>query len=429
MVQKTPELPVNDLSKGLLKIPNEILHAITEYLSVCDVKSLMRACKNLTPPIERDLLVQDAKTGKRALEWSLGNGHLRVAHKAVDNGADVNYHACPFSPLETLLGSKHIDIELTQKLLEHGADPNVVRKSHHSPLWLAVDKNLEAQAALLIKHGANVNFSRSDGRTPLHICRGQRSEAKFLKIRKLLIQEGARINIRDNEGNTPLHLAVIAGNVPYIDLLLMHGADSRIQNGEGNTCLMSALKTSGSFSKITTILIDHDEELINVANIKGNSPLHFAASRGMVKEMDLLLKHGAKLDAINSFNETAIFKSLQMNKLEAMRMLIRKGINTEIRNLNGENIFQLCMKQLVMTQQKKYLDILEYMLQFNHDKDTRQVFANVLVWDWGNGEAAHILQDKGIQSHRIIRLLPKVVGYDEAPVARAGNCVPFARSR
>lgn len=61
-------------------------------------------------------------------------------------------------------------LAMVQALLRTGAEVNEVKNNGHSPLHLAIAKNFQEEALLLIKHGADVTFRDKSGFDPFELA-------------------------------------------------------------------------------------------------------------------------------------------------------------------------------------------------------------------------------------------------------------------
>jgi len=73
---------------------------------------------------------------------------------------------------------------------------------------------------LLLEHGADVHAKDKDGRTPLH----RAAVAGRAPVARLLVEKGSDVNAKDNEGLTPLALAARFNSKQVAELLKKHGA-------------------------------------------------------------------------------------------------------------------------------------------------------------------------------------------------------------
>merc|ERR1719473_1406937 len=85
--------------------------------------------------------------------------------------------------------------EMTQILLDAGANPNCALKSGATPLHFA--GRCVEQVKILLKHGARANTTNDEGETPLH-------SAKTIEVAEALLSAGADINDADKTGRDVL---------------------------------------------------------------------------------------------------------------------------------------------------------------------------------------------------------------------------------
>ena len=58
--------------------------------------------------------------------------------------------------------------DIALKLIEAGADVNLVNNNNNTPLHLACHRNHEKTTSLLIKSGSDLNIKNIDGNTPFN---------------------------------------------------------------------------------------------------------------------------------------------------------------------------------------------------------------------------------------------------------------------
>ena len=96
---------------------------------------------------------------------------------------------------------------------------------------------------------AKVTARDMNGRTALHHC-VENADTSCAEL--LLKTDPSLLSTTDGEGLTPLHMAVIAGNVPLIRLLLKRGASLQCRDQEEHTVAHWA--TGEHFKALQTIL-------------------------------------------------------------------------------------------------------------------------------------------------------------------------------
>lgn len=241
-----------------------------------------------------------------------------------------------------------------QQLLHHGADPHRIHRrpaSHNvtSPLILAVQFNAPEVVDLLLDHGAPTNPPRTPN-DPAFLRTTAMNEAVargYPGLVERLLQAGALVDAPDVQNRTPLLLALGAHrpNLEVLDLLLKANADvhTELLDGEplpfvltwnvpetSSAPLIKRLIAAGypvdarDPSTEDTLLgrmcntpevdLDAIDALLdagadpNATNVYGNTPLHLAAGRSLVRNdfalLERLVSAGANLQAPNGSGET-----------------------------------------------------------------------------------------------------------------------------
>lgn len=124
------------------------------------------------------------------------------------------------------------DIVLVSRMLNSGADVNILDEDGRTALMEAViDNNVEI-AKLLIQHGADVNKQDDLGETSALHFAAQNNSSELVEI---LLENQAEVDAEDVNGNTPLSDAVFnsRGEGSVIQLLLLHGGDQHKKNKHG----------------------------------------------------------------------------------------------------------------------------------------------------------------------------------------------------
>ncbi|MCP4373915.1 MAG: hypothetical protein GY797_38300 [Deltaproteobacteria bacterium] len=158
------------------------------------------------------------------------------------------------------------DITAIRKLIDAGADVNVINIFGCTPLYIASVKDYAKIVKLLLENSAVVNKADiTNGFTPLHAASGE----GHVEVVKLLLEAGADVNKGDIKyGFTPLYIASGKGHTEIVKLLLEAGADVNKNETKYNTNpdfiatlngqfeVMTLLREAGSHS-INTSLIPH----------------------------------------------------------------------------------------------------------------------------------------------------------------------------
>jgi ankyrin repeat protein len=238
--------------------------------------------------------------GLTALVFAAREGDLESARRLVAGGADVNQVTqYGWTPLLAAIQNRHY--VLATFLLERGADPNLANKGGWTPLYLATDnRNIEGGdypvragdldhldvIKTLLARGANVNARAKDS-----------TETRTIFTMQWLYEDGA----------TPFLRAAQSGDVELMKLLLARGADPTIATANNVTALAAAAGI-GWVQGVTYERSEQDNvEAVklclelgidpNAVDGDGRTALHGAAHKGRNAVVELLVAHGAQLDA------------------------------------------------------------------------------------------------------------------------------------
>ena len=248
-VPPKPNQPIEEFASGML---TPLMFAAREN-DLDSAKLLARAGANLNA---------QGGDGKDALSLALFDGSYDVADFLVDSHANVNQKdAQRFTPLFWAVDRRNMEtapnfpwmvtrdpLPLIKKLLDAGADPNVVinstpraRMREGSPRLVYATAIMRAAFSgdielvkLLLAHGADPHIISSDRETTLMAASGTgfingyhrpRAPAERLEVVKLLVDLGEDVNAADNYGITPLMVAANLGDLNVVKYLVEKGAD------------------------------------------------------------------------------------------------------------------------------------------------------------------------------------------------------------
>ncbi|PIG89904.1 ankyrin repeat domain protein [Aspergillus arachidicola] len=187
-------------------------------------------------------------------------------------------------------------------LLRNGATVDDHDGHQRTPLFWAAAHGHNLITELLIERGAEVSTRDVDNRTPLFAA----IQNGHMPIVEVLTQHGIDVRTQDNAGLTPLHIAVKLGHPQMVDLLLRHGADANAADRDGVTPVFVA-----ALSRHNTILqnlIQHRGQVNCKTSLEAWTPLHAAcAGTKEATTVQLLLDHGAEVDAADSHGNTPLF--------------------------------------------------------------------------------------------------------------------------
>ena len=158
----------------------------------------------------------------RPLIAALAGEHFQVANLLRHNGADLLVQGREEStPLHSAV-NYHGNLEMAQKLIEYGADPNAENKYKSTPFhWASRGRCFKSGSVLrlLLEHGADVHERGYMGWTPLH----EASRWGALEVVPLLLEHGADLEAEASDGRTALDVAAEEGHDEVVKLLREHG--------------------------------------------------------------------------------------------------------------------------------------------------------------------------------------------------------------
>lgn len=154
-----------------------------------------------------------------------------------------------------------------------------------------VESNDRAAALRMIADGSDVNERSVDGTSALHwaVHHGD------LELVEELIAHGAEADVRNDYGVTPISEAGVEGDYQMVKALLDAGANVDSPNAEGQTVLMAVARTG--HVDTAELLLERGANVNAKEEWGGQSALMWAASQKQPAMIDVLIAHGANVDA------------------------------------------------------------------------------------------------------------------------------------
>src|SRR5579863_5444 len=300
--------------------------------------------------------------GLTPLVYAAREGCFQCAQILVDSGAKVNQITTyGWSALLTATQNRHY--KLADYLLDHGADPNLANNGGWTPLYLATDnRNIESGdypvrkpdmdhldfIKLLLAKGARVNTRICGVESSAKDCKGDTTETRTNFTMQWLSEEGA----------TPFLRAAQSGDVELMKLLLDRGADPKIGTAHGVT----ALEVASGIGWVEGITFEWSPEQsleavrmcldlgidVNNADDEGRTALHGAAHKGRTDVIQLLVDHGANLEAHDKGSRDTFagaMKGMTWIPLDWARGLVRVGVQSAVAHPDAEKLMIALMKE------------------------------------------------------------------------------------
>ncbi|WP_341816915.1 ankyrin repeat domain-containing protein [Wolbachia endosymbiont (group A) of Agelastica alni] len=276
-------------------------------------RSLLNAVKKRDISEITDLLNRGADVnvknnrGDTPLHLVARNGHLEVVEKLIENGANVNEKDIHGeTPLHR--AAEKGRLEVVEKLIENGANVNEKDIHGETPLHRAAEKGRLEVVEKLIENGANVNEKGDNENTPLHWA----AENGYLEVIEKLIENGANVNEKGDNENTPLHWAAAKGRLEVVEKLIEKGANIGVEDKGGKTPFERAEKNQRTeVAKFLATVKDNDDK----------TALHYAAEKGNLDLVRLLIENVADINAKNKDGMTPFKIALVYDKTEVINFL------------------------------------------------------------------------------------------------------------
>ncbi|KAL8773572.1 MAG: hypothetical protein Q9209_001677 [Squamulea sp. 1 TL-2023] len=204
------------------------------------------------------------------------------------------------------------DETVTRILLEHGSKPGLRDGRGLEPLHLACQHGSTKVAALLIDAGSAVDSADNNRYRPMHHL-AQECDDPYLA--RLLVDMGCEIGATTNQGYTALQLACISGNAGVLAVLLCHGAS------------LGSSRWSAS-------------------------PLNLAIRGGHLNVIQILLRNGVDVNAIDPFSHTTISHLViragsSAKKIKKMlALLLEHGMDINAQDAEGNTSLHIVMTEL-----------------------------------------------------------------------------------
>ena len=163
----------------------------------------------------------------------------------------------------------------------------------YEDFFAAIKKDDAATVAALLARGLDPNTLGPKGLTGLFMA-ARSGAGKVVGV--LLDAPAIDVECRNTADESPLMLAALRGDLPLARALIARDAD---------------------------------------VNKTGWAPLHYAASRGHVAMIDLLLEHHAYIDAESPNGTTPLMMAAGYGSVQATRVLLRAGADATVKNAEG----------------------------------------------------------------------------------------------
>ena len=191
----------------------------------------------------------------------------------------------------------------------------VVSAGSYEDFFAAIKKDDAGVVSNLLKRGFDPNTRDEKGLHGLHLALQEPS----LKVAAVLMDwDKTTVESRNAADESPLMLASLKGLLGVVVKLIERGAD---------------------------------------VNKPGWAPLHYAATKGHLEVMNVLLEHHAYIDAASPNGSTPLMMAAMYGTPSAVKLLLEAGADPSLKNIQG-------MTAIDFAQRDKRLDSAEIIAAF-----------------------------------------------------------------
>ena len=231
------------------------------------------------------------------------------------------------------------DLKAVRTLLRQTAGVNETQPDGMTALHWAVQRRDLEMTNLLLNAGADFMLANRTGAKPLYLAAVNGDAAVMAR----LLDAGEDANaVLTAEGETVLMLTSYTGNPAAVKLLLDRGAEPNTQQFRGQTALMWA--AAEGHAQVVKLLLDRgaDAGLSSTASTKperrppgGMTALLFAARQGKVEAARALLDGGADVNQAGADNTSPLLIAVVNGHYDLATLLVERGANPNIADANG----------------------------------------------------------------------------------------------
>lgn len=304
---------------------------------------------------------------RTALMYSVMYDMRQVTKILLKYGGDVHLRTERGETLLTIaVNAGDHNQELTQILLDAGANPNEPNEDDYTPLCLATYSNFTNIVKLLMDYNVDIHHANRSGYQAVHIAAWN----GFMGILTALLNAGAKADIQTQDLNTPLTLAAHGNHTKIVDMLLAKGCNVNNMDKDLDTALLYATFNSSVACTESLLGKGANPQCINRL---GCTPLWNATYRGDIAIVKVLLKLNVALDipskgidqhaqsdtVVTLFDtpRTALWVATYHGHAELAQLLITAGCRVMAESWIGQDDFP---------GQSKDNEELKEMLRFYH---------------------------------------------------------------
>ncbi len=207
-------------------------------------------------------------------EYNMRRDSRKIIDLLIEKGFDVNAQDFDGNTALNLALGRYVsssDLSVPIKLLEKGANPNILNLKKQNSLFFLKYTQLANLTRDLFSRKPNINQKDVDGYTPLTYSIMKCPHRHF--ITEVWLKNGSDVNVTNSKKQTPLHLAILIDDSYSVWRLLDHGADINKQDIDGDTPLHYVAKYAPTKRMLEEISRYKKTFDFTVKNKEGKTPL------------------------------------------------------------------------------------------------------------------------------------------------------------
>eukprot|EP00884_Botryococcus_braunii_P014655 jgi/Botrbrau1/23190/Bobra.0041s0037.2 len=256
---------------------------------------------------------------------------LRCVLAMEGKGVDVmQLDARGCSALHYAAGSQNE--EVFNYLQGMGLDTNLQDNRGWSPLFWAAHAGRAPIVRLLLDAGVDVGARDSIGRSALHWAAAEGHTDVVNLLLHSMIEKHADVHMRDAENHSAVKLAARSGHLNIVLRIL----ESTSSQPEKKTSALH-LATQDDMEDVVEDLLLHPEISPNIQDAEGLTPLHWAASKGSLAIVEMILKAKKMVDVNKLTHDgwTALHEAAANGHTDVVETLVDANACVDIRTSSG----------------------------------------------------------------------------------------------
>ena len=222
---------------------------------------------------DRSKIYQFSNDRDYKLEYNMKKDSGKIIDLLLEKGFDVNAQDFDGNTALNLAVGRFVsdsDLSVPLKLLEKGANPNILNLKKQNTLFFLQYTMLANLTRGLFSKKPNINQKDVNEFTPLTYYL---MKSPYKNNVEIWLENGADVNVTNSNKQTPLHLAILVNNENAVWRLLEHGADLNKQDIDGNTSLHYVAKYAPTKKMLEVIYRYKKSFDFTIKNNDGKTPL------------------------------------------------------------------------------------------------------------------------------------------------------------